>query len=216
MLKIAQQELQQLWHHQSLWIMPMVLGALLLIILGMMTAGSPSVHYTIIDFLPLLWIFMILSSIEQGLPLFQQGSLFLFYATLVESLEVVYQIQLAFLSLFLWVGLGFLALISMLLFDFSCVFLGAQLLVLVLLIPSCLALGHLIKSMLPNTGQGSLLLSFLLFPLYIPLLLLSALTLQAVELNEPFLPYCALLMAIQLILWVCIPPLLLFSMRLKL
>ena len=216
MLIYCQQELKQLWSYQSLWLAPVAVGALLLLINSMMLGANGGGQDGILLFLPMLWMFVALSCVGQGLPFFQEESFFLFYSTVSRSLSSTYQIQLLLLSVFLWIGLGFLAFVTVLLFNFPWVMLGAQLLLLALVLPSLVALGHLVKSLLPNNSTGSVLLSFLLFPLYIPLLILSTLAIQSVWLGDPFLPYCALLMAIQLVLWVSIPPLLTFSIRLRL
>jgi hypothetical protein len=178
MLRVWQQEIKQLWCHQSLWLAPLAIGVLFLLIAGMMMGSGPYGAENILAFLPILWMFVVLSCVGQGLPLFQEESCFLFYSTLSQSMSALYQRQLLLLSLFLWSGLGALALLSVFLFDFPWFMALVQLLVLALLLPSFLALGHLVKSILPNNGSGSVLLSFLLFPLYIPLLLLSALAVQ--------------------------------------
>lgn len=216
MLEDWQQECRQTWLHASLWLAPIGVGAIFLLLCGMMLGSGIEARESMLVFLPILWGFVILSSVGQGLPIFQEEAFFLCYSTRRGSLSVLYQKQLLLLSFALWLGLSILAFLSVLFFGLTIALLGVQLLVLSLVVPSFLALGHLINSLLPNKSSGSVLLSFLLFPLYIPILILSALALQAAWAQMPFMPYCALLLAIQMVLWVFVPPLLIFSTRLRL
>ena len=208
-------ECLHIWRRPIFWLIPTLIGALLLCfwsILLQHLSDSQALFPVLSAF---IWMLMALFCVGEGSFLNNES----FMAMVLGSdrpLTDVYRLQWAILSLFLVTSA--LALIPLLcgIFDIAWLYTGKIALLLALALPSWIGLGHLVHTLIPEKGAGQLLLSLILLPLYLPLLLLTAMGLESMFLSsETYWAYAAILGAFQLILWVVLPWAVIFGVKLK-
>ncbi len=194
------------WRQKGSWLTPVGFGWLFLGIWGLLLSHEPpQVKAGFMLLLPSLWALIALMAVGRGLEPNPTEEAWVALRSALPHKERLYRLQLFFLVL-LTVGAQVLSLpLLRLLWDFPWSWMGPSALILGTTMPSFILLGLLIQALMPPRETSGFLLAFILIPLYIPILLWSAGAIEALLYGRPYLPYLALLLALQLALWQGVP-----------